>query len=148
MMLYKNYLGQILTLSYHGTCLASELCNGHALLLDISQIPSRQKQVYNRSPTMTTTGGQSGPCQLGISQISFRCQKCVVFPFSLQNFPHKMFKTTSFERIIRIIRLNCLASDFYNRMHLFGFMSASISLHCQAIDANCNPIKLISHDNT
>ncbi len=34
--------------------------------------PSRQKQVYNRrtvrtvlSPTMTTTGGQSRPCQLG-----------------------------------------------------------------------------------
>ncbi len=35
--------------------------------------PSRQKQVYNRrtvrtvlSPTITTTGGQSGPCQLGL----------------------------------------------------------------------------------
>ena len=38
----------------------------------VRNIPSRQKQVYNRrtvrtvlSPTMTTTGGQSGPCLLG-----------------------------------------------------------------------------------
>ena len=46
------------------------ICQWKGLLYDTQ--PSRQKQVYNRrtvrtviSPTMTTTGGQSGPCLLG-----------------------------------------------------------------------------------
>ncbi len=46
--------------------------NGHGQLLDWVWLPSRQKQVYNRrtvrtaiSTTMTTTGGQSGQCQVG-----------------------------------------------------------------------------------
>ena len=51
--------------------------------------PSRQKQVYNRrtvqtalSPTMTTTGVQSGPCQLGLQSAAHVLRSVLVMGYA------------------------------------------------------------------